>query len=134
MTQLDKGHTASGPTCDARDRHLRPVMKRGYKSRANAPAQFLRGRDERPLLALGAHEHLRHLKHRNRRLAHVAATVTVLLHCACSLLVHTAAQKVASESFGTWSTANLSEARSSLAATSLPNQGLAVFAGGGTSF
>jgi hypothetical protein len=31
---------------------------------------------------------------------------------------------------GNWSTAVLSVARSSLAATSLPNQGLAIFAGG----
>ncbi len=30
----------------------------------------------------------------------------------------------------TWSTAALSEARSDLAATSLPDQGLAIFAGG----
>ncbi len=32
---------------------------------------------------------------------------------------------------GNWTTANLSEARWQLAATSLPNQGLAIFAGGG---
>jgi hypothetical protein len=32
---------------------------------------------------------------------------------------------------GRWSTAALSEARYFLAATSLPNQGLAIFAGGG---
>ncbi len=31
---------------------------------------------------------------------------------------------------GVWSTANLSEARWNLVATSLPNQGLAIFAGG----
>ncbi len=37
---------------------------------------------------------------------------------------------------GTWSTAALSQARSDLAATSLPNAGVAFFAGGGfgTSF
>lgn len=35
-----------------------------------------------------------------------------------------------SEPFGTWSTANLSEARCELAATSLPYHGLAIFAGG----
>ncbi len=36
---------------------------------------------------------------------------------------------------GNWSTANLSEARWYMAATSLPNQGLAIFAGGqGMSF
>jgi hypothetical protein len=33
---------------------------------------------------------------------------------------------------GSWSTAALSVARSSLAATSLPDQGLAIFAGGST--
>ncbi len=32
---------------------------------------------------------------------------------------------------GTWSTAKLSVARSGLSATSLPSQGLALFAGGG---
>ncbi len=98
------------------------------------PAQFLRWLVERPLLALGAHEPRRSPKRRNRRLAHVAAAVALLLHCACSMLVHTAAEKIVSESLGTWSTANLSEARHSAAATSLPNQGLAFFAGGqGTS-
>ena len=35
-------------------------------------------------------------------------------------------------SSGRWSTAVLSVARGYLAATSLPNQGLAIFAGGGT--
>jgi hypothetical protein len=35
---------------------------------------------------------------------------------------------------GNWSTAVLSEARMSLAATSLPNQGLAIFAGGAGAF
>jgi hypothetical protein len=34
---------------------------------------------------------------------------------------------------GSWSTAQLSVARLNLAATSLPNQGLAIFAGGYTS-
>ena len=109
-------------------------MKRGDQSSANAPAQLLRRRVERPLLALGAHEPRRSPKRRNRCPAHVAAAVAVLLHFACSMLVRTAAQKVVSESLGIWSTAVLSEARSSLAATSLPNQGLAIFAGRSTSF
>ena len=105
-------------------------MKRGDESCANAPAQFLRRLVERPLLAIGAHEPRRH----NRQIAQVAAAAAVLLHCVCSLLVNAEAQKVALESLGPWSTANLSEARSYLAATSLPNQGLAIFAGGqGTS-
>ena len=108
----------------------RPGMKRGDESYANAPAQFLRRRVERPLLALGAHEPRRSPKRRNRRLAHVAAAVAVLLHCACSVLVYTAAEKVVSESLEPWSTAVLSEARYWLAGTSLPNQGLAIFAGG----
>jgi hypothetical protein len=103
-------------------------MKCGDESSANAP--FLRLRFERLLIALGAHEPKRNPKGSNRRLAHVAAAVAVLLHCACSLLVHAAAQKVALETFGNWSTANLSEARYRLAATSLPNQGLVIFAGG----
>jgi hypothetical protein len=105
-------------------------MNRVDEGCANAPAQLLLRRVERPLLALGAHEPRRSPKRRNRRLAHVAAAVAVLLHCACSVLVYTAAEKVVSESFGPWSTAVLSEARYWLAATSLPNQGLAIFAGG----
>jgi hypothetical protein len=110
-------------------------MKRGDESCANAPAQFLRRLVERPLLALGAHEPRRSPKHHNRRIAQVAAgAAAVLLHCVCSMLVNAEAQKVALESLGPWSTANLSEARWFLAATSLPNQGLAIFAGGqGTS-
>ena len=108
--------------------YIRLGMKSGDESCANAPAQFLRRRVERPLLTLGGHEHQCKPKRRNRWLAHVI--IAVLLHCTCSLLVHAAAQKVASESLGNWSTAVLSEARWLLAATSLPNQGLAIFAGG----
>ena len=109
-------------------------MKLGGHTSANPPMQFWQPRGQRPLLPLAAHEPRSNPKRRNRRLAHVAAAVAVLLHCACSLLVHTAAQKVVSESLGPWSTAVLSEARQNLAATSLPNQGLAIFAAGyGTS-
>ena len=109
-------------------------MKRSDESCANAPAQVLRCLVKRPLLALGAHEPRRSPKHHNRQIAQVAAAAAVLLHCVCSLLVNAEAQKVALESLGPWSTASLSEARGFLAATSLPNQGLAIFAGGvGTS-
>jgi hypothetical protein len=87
-----------------------------------------------PLHPLVAHEHRPKLKRHNTHThavgAHVAAAVALLLNCACSIWVHAAAQEVASQSFGNWSTANLSEVRSNLAATSLPNQGLAIFAGG----
>jgi hypothetical protein len=85
----------------------------------------------RPLLplAVGAREPSPNPTCRNTRLSCVAAVV-VLLNCACGLLAHAAAHNVASESFGIWSTANLSVGRYSLAATSLPNQGLAIFAGG----
>jgi hypothetical protein len=61
--------------------------------------------------------------------AAAAAAAAVML--ACSVAAAHAAQHVAaSYSLGTWSTANLSVARSSLAATSLPNVGVAIFAGG----
>jgi hypothetical protein len=105
-------------------------MKRGDESCANAPAQFLRRLVKRPLLALGAHEPRRSPKRHNRQIAQVAAAAAVLLHCVCSLLVNAEAQKVTLESFGPWNTAVLSEARADVAATSLPNQGLAIFAGG----
>jgi hypothetical protein len=56
-----------------------------------------------------------------------AAAVAVLLCLSCVVRV-AAAQLEACP--GAWSTAALSESRSSLAAASLPNQGLAMFAGG----
>jgi hypothetical protein len=50
---------------------------------------------------------------------------------ACSVAAAHAAQQVAaSYSLGTWSTAALSKSRSYLAATSLPNLGVSIFAGG----
>ncbi len=86
----------------------------------------------RPLLplAVGAREPRPNTKCHNRRLSCVAAVVVVLLNCACGLLAHAAAQEVASGSLGIWSAATLSVGRYALAATSLPNQGLAIFAGG----
>ena len=56
-----------------------------------------------------------------------AVAVAVLLCLSCVVKV-AAAQLEACP--GAWSTAALSVARSYLAATSLPNQGLAIFAGG----
>jgi hypothetical protein len=84
---------------------------------------------QRLLLPLAAHEPRPKPKRCNRRLACVAAAATVL-HCVCSFVILAAAQKAAAEPFGTWSTANLSQARCELAAASLPNHGLAIFAGG----
>jgi hypothetical protein len=66
---------------------------------------------------------------RSIRIACLIAAAAVLL-TACSSAILVEAQKVASEIFGTWTTAALSEARAFLAATSLPNAGLAIFAGG----
>jgi hypothetical protein len=61
-----------------------------------------------------------------------AAAVTVAaVMFACSVAVAHAAQQVAASfSLGTWSTAALSLSRTELAATSLPNLGVAIFAGG----
>ncbi len=62
-----------------------------------------------------------------------AAAAAAAMMLACSVAAAHAAQQVAgSYSMGTWSTAALSVARWSLrhAATSLPNLGVAIFAGG----
>ena len=64
--------------------------------------------------------------------AAAAAAAAAAVMFACSAAAAHAAQHVeASYSLGTWSTANLSVARYNLAATSLPNLGGAIFAGGG---
>ena len=55
----------------------------------------------------------------------------VLLFAGCVFVSMAAAQHGNSASPGTWTTAALSVARAALAATSLPNDGLAIFAGGG---
>ena len=66
-----------------------------------------------------------------RRGHYAAAAATAAMMFACSVAAAHAAQQVAaSYSLGTWSTANLSVARESPAATSLPNHGVAIFAGG----
>ncbi len=54
-----------------------------------------------------------------------------LLFASCICVSMAAAQHANSASPGTWTTATLSVARFNLAATSLPNDGLAIFAGGG---
>ena len=93
---------------------------------------LLQPRVQRLLLPLAAHEPRPKPKRQNSRggPACVAAAVAVAVHCACSFAIIAAAQKMASEPFGYWSTANLSQARHLLAATSLPNVGVAIFAGG----
>ncbi len=64
-----------------------------------------------------------------RLLGHAVAAVAAVIF-ACSLACSFAQHVATSGSSGTWSTAALSQARSGLAATSLPNAGVAVFAGG----
>ncbi len=57
------------------------------------------------------------------------------MSCAVTLVDYSKSVDIFNTISGLWSIANLSEARAGLAATSLPNQGLAFFAGGfGTSF
>jgi hypothetical protein len=76
--------------------------------------------------------------HQPRRRYAAAAANAWRLICVslCSVASLAAVQQVAvSSSWGTWSTAALSVSRHHVAATSLPNQGLAIFAGGaGTNF
>ncbi len=65
---------------------------------------------------------------------YAAAAAAAAVMFACSVAAAHAAQHVAaSYSLGTWSTANLSVTRYGLAATSLPNVGVAIFAGGSSS-
>jgi hypothetical protein len=52
------------------------------------------------------------------------------MRCADQAGLDISAVDIFNASSGRWSTAALSEARSLLAATSLPEQGLAIFAGG----
>jgi hypothetical protein len=68
------------------------------------------------------------------RRAHAAAVAAMVF--ACKFVAAAAAhQLAASDASGSWSTAALSVNRCFLAATSLPNAGLAIFAGGqGTCF
>jgi hypothetical protein len=63
----------------------------------------------------------------------VLDTLSSLIMCAAADYIMPRASKVVdifNAMTGNWSTAVLSEARYWLAATSLPNQGLAIFAGG----
>ena len=61
--------------------------------------------------------------------AAAAAAAAVMLACSVAA-AHAAQQVAASYSLGTWNTAALSVARLGLAATSQPNLGVAIFAGG----
>ncbi len=60
----------------------------------------------------------------------VFATCACLMPCAASNNVHSSVVDIFNVRAGTWSTAALSQARSFLAATSLPDAGVAIFAGG----
>ncbi len=63
------------------------------------------------------------------RRGHAAAAAAALIFT-CSVATACAAQVAAPYSLGTWSSASLVVARQALAATSLPNFGLALFGGG----
>ena len=65
--------------------------------------------------------------------AAAAAAAAVMFACSVAA-AHAAQQVAASYSLGPWSTAVLSAARTGLAATSLPNLGVAIFAGGNQVF
>ena len=56
--------------------------------------------------------------------------LSCLMLCAATGLVFSKVVDIFNATAGTWSTANLSQARMYLAATSLPNVGVAMFAGG----
>jgi hypothetical protein len=60
-----------------------------------------------------------------RRLGHAVALAAAVFGIACCV-----AASASTPLGGTWSTANLSQARQGPAATSLPNHGVAIFAGG----
>ena len=61
-------------------------------------------------------------------------TCACLMPCAAGNNVYSKVVDIFNATTGTWSTAALSQARYALAATSLPNAGVAIFAGGaGTS-
>ena len=67
------------------------------------------------------------------RLGHAAAAVAAVIF-ACSVASSFAQYAAVSGSSGTWSTAALSQARFDPVATSLPNAGVAIFAGGQCTF
>jgi hypothetical protein len=64
-----------------------------------------------------------------RQLGRAAAAVAAVM-LLCSVAGVAARHVAVPDSFGAWSTAALSQARGHLAATSLPNAGVAIFAGG----
>ncbi len=73
------------------------------------------------------------LEGRQGHYAAAAAAAAVMFACSVTVAAAHAAHQIhvaASYSLGTWSTAALSVSRATLAATSLPNVGVAIFAGG----
>jgi len=60
----------------------------------------------------------------------VLMTCACLMPCAAGSSVYSNVVDIFNVTSGTWSTAALSQARSALAATSLPEAGVAIFAGG----
>ena len=60
----------------------------------------------------------------------VFATCACLMSCAASISTSSNVVDIFNVAARTWSTAALSQARTNLAATSLPDAGIAIFAGG----
>ena len=60
----------------------------------------------------------------------VVVTCACLMPCAAKGFVPSSVVDIFNVRTGTWSTAALSQARDSIAATSLPDAGVAIFAGG----
>ncbi len=60
----------------------------------------------------------------------VFATCACLMHCAVGTDFYSSVVDIFNVRAGTWSTAALSQARTGLSSTSLPDAGVAIFAGG----
>ena len=82
----------------------------------------------RPQQHLNASRWTQRLGAPTTRYGNDAARVALLLCCMC--IVGVAAAQLQPSACDLWSTAGLSDGRNSVAATSLLNQGLAIFAGG----
>jgi hypothetical protein len=114
--------------------HPRVAGIRSIRVDAGAHMQLSQRRARHGQLPLPQASHMRPCRSSARRLlGHAAAAVAAVIF-ACSVASCFAQQVAVSGTSGRWSTAALSQARYGLAATSLPNAGVAIFAGGaGTS-
>jgi hypothetical protein len=119
------------PSLAAAALHLpRVSMIRSARVDAGAQTQLSQRQAPRGQLPPLQAAHTRPGRNSARRLlGHAAAAVAAVIF-ACSVASSFARQVAASGTSGGWSTAALSQARGGLAATSLPDAGVAIFAGG----